>query len=286
MNEVVVFSGAGALLFAHLGGYQALLEKGIVPEYWVGTSGGAVAALIARLLSVSQQGVTVEDIAKELASRGNQLVTLGANRTLLQRGGFYEGQPLREEAARLITEHFPDGTANTPIGGSQGIKNLAVAAVRVKTLDLVIFGLDGGTQDVPAAQAVRASAAIPVIFEPETIDGEDYIDGGVKAVFPLKAGIMVNSQLFGGQADLYGFHVKEDVGNFPALPGRFYDIALRATIGSMMQVQLDLTEELYTEQYTKIVKLTIPSGLVTLTDFQDGMEVFELGYRQAKSQLA
>ena len=52
-----------------------------------------------------------------------------------------------------------------------------VTAVRLSDGDRVVFGRDD--LQAAAAEAVRASCAVPVLFEPVAVDGTQYIDGGV-----------------------------------------------------------------------------------------------------------
>jgi NTE family protein len=77
---------------------------------------------------------------------------------------------------------------------SRGLSNSFVQAPRplfIPAIDLdraerVVFGRDE-LREVPISHAVAASSALPGVFEPYTIDGRDYVDGGVG---------------FGGHADL------------------------------------------------------------------------------------
>jgi len=55
---------------------------------------------------------------------------------------------------------------------------LLIPAVDLDRAERVVFGL-GDLRDVPISQAVAASSAIPGFFDPYSIDGRDYIDGGV-----------------------------------------------------------------------------------------------------------
>ena len=52
-----------------------------------------------------------------------------------------------------------------------------VPAVRLSDGERVVFGRDD--LQATAAEAVRASCAVPVLFEPVTVDGRRYIDGGL-----------------------------------------------------------------------------------------------------------
>ena len=54
-----------------------------------------------------------------------------------------------------------------------------VTAVRLSDGERVVFGRDD--LQATAAEAVRASCAVPVMFEPVTVDGRRYVDGGVNS---------------------------------------------------------------------------------------------------------
>jgi NTE family protein len=55
---------------------------------------------------------------------------------------------------------------------------LLIPAIDLDTAERVVFGA-GELRDVPISEAVAASSAIPGFFDPYTIGGRDYVDGGV-----------------------------------------------------------------------------------------------------------
>jgi predicted acylesterase/phospholipase RssA len=57
-------------------------------------------------------------------------------------------------------------------------RTLLIPAIDLDRAERVVFGR-GELRDVPISHAVAASSAIPGFFEPYTIDGQDYVDGGV-----------------------------------------------------------------------------------------------------------
>jgi NTE family protein len=57
-------------------------------------------------------------------------------------------------------------------------KTLLIPAVDLNTAERVVFG-HGPLAGVPISEAVAASSAIPGFFDPYTIGGRDYVDGGV-----------------------------------------------------------------------------------------------------------
>ncbi|MGH7391922.1 MAG: patatin-like phospholipase family protein [Candidatus Rokuibacteriota bacterium] len=57
-------------------------------------------------------------------------------------------------------------------------RRLLIPAIDLDRAERVVFGCNE-LRDVPISHAVAASSAIPGFFEPYTIDGRDYVDGGV-----------------------------------------------------------------------------------------------------------
>jgi predicted acylesterase/phospholipase RssA len=82
-------------------------------------------------------------------------------------------------------------------------KDLLVTGVRRDTGELEIFSA-ATTPDVEIALACRASASIPVVFKPVTINGHKYVDGGYRDNIPRK--------YFGNQSPEQGI---EDITDSP-----------------------------------------------------------------------
>ncbi|MCC8399487.1 MAG: patatin-like phospholipase family protein [Rickettsia endosymbiont of Platyusa sonomae] len=63
-------------------------------------------------------------------------------------------------------------------------KDLLITAVRRDNGTLQIFSAEN-SPDVEIALACRASASIPIVFQPVTIDGVEYVDGGYRDNVPI-----------------------------------------------------------------------------------------------------
>ena len=63
-------------------------------------------------------------------------------------------------------------------------KELLIPAINLDTGHRVLFG-DAGALDVPISQAVRASAAVPLLFQPVRIAHQDFVDGGIERNLPV-----------------------------------------------------------------------------------------------------
>lgn len=57
-------------------------------------------------------------------------------------------------------------------------RELYIPAIDIDTGNFTVFG-EGDNADVPVSMAVAASSAIPLLFQPVTIKGKDYVDGSV-----------------------------------------------------------------------------------------------------------
>ena len=201
----LVLSAGGAAAEAwHAGVVRALHEatgwdaRGA--QLIVGTSAGAITGLCLRAgippadLYAHRRGDTVSDEGQALIDRvvtpysegrserdwsdhGPQSPTLVARALwppwqarplhaavgLLPRGA-RTTEALQQRMAELHPEPWPAARFWVP-------------AVRLSDGERVVFGRDD--VQTTAAEAVRASCAVPVLFEPVTVDGKQYIDGGL-----------------------------------------------------------------------------------------------------------
>lgn len=73
-------------------------------------------------------------------------------------------------------------------------RTLLIPAVDLDRAERVVFGL-GPLAEVPISQAIAASSAIPGFFEPCTVGGRDYVDGGVGYVAHADLAIEMGAEL-------------------------------------------------------------------------------------------
>lgn len=66
--------------------------------------------------------------------------------------------------------------------------DLLIPAINLDTGHKVIFG-EKGAQDVPVSLAVRASAAVPLLFSPVRIAHQDFVDGGIERNVPVDVAV-------------------------------------------------------------------------------------------------
>lgn len=155
----LVLSSGGRRAFAHIGVLAGLEDAGIRPDLVVGTSAGALVGLL------YASGLGVGDIARVGTE---ELVEHLADRLLpdTARGDRLEAFVVRHVGAGLI-ERLP----------------VRFAAVAVDVHDGCLSVFNAGD----AARAVRASASVPVFFQPARIGLRQFVDGSLAC--PLPAGV-------------------------------------------------------------------------------------------------
>lgn len=165
-----VLSGGGNRGAMQVGMLRVLLAAGVRPDFLVGASVGAVnAAAVAG--QPNQEGVE-RLVATWKALRDD---------TVFPHHHYSEWRFIQRR--RSV---FPSSALRTVIEDFLDYRLLEEAAVPV---ELVAACLDSGRErwlsTGPAVEALLASAAIPGIFPPVTIDGDVLIDGGVLNDVPI-----------------------------------------------------------------------------------------------------
>lgn len=156
----LALGGGAARGFAHVGVIKTLENQGIAVDLVVGTSAGAVVG------ALYANGLTAFDLQRLAIQMDESRLT---DWTLLERG-WLKGEAL----ARFI---------NQEVGGKplEGLpRRFACTATDIQNGELVLF------QRGNTGQAVRASAAVPGVFSPVTLNGRDYVDGGLVAPVPAR----------------------------------------------------------------------------------------------------
>ena len=155
----LALGGGAARGFAHIGVIQALEESGLAPDLVVGTSAGS---LVAALYASGMGG-------RELA------LTADAMDETAFADWSYPGRGLiRGEA---LAKFVRDKT------GHRNIEQMRIP------LGIAVTDLDSGAGVLfrrgDVGTAVRASSAVPAVFQPVRIGSREYVDGGLSAPIPV-----------------------------------------------------------------------------------------------------
>lgn len=163
---VLVLGGGGVKGMAHIGAWKAVEEAGLEIAEIIGTSIGAlVGACIAG-------GEGWRELApKALALRKRDIVSLNIPALLfngIRQPSVFRGDPFREYIDAVLPA----------VRFEELALPMSMNAVDLETGAMEWFGTAGRT-DVSVADAVYASAALPMFYPPGEIGGRYYVDGGV-----------------------------------------------------------------------------------------------------------
>ena len=162
LNLGLALGGGAARGFAHVGVIQVLEEAGIQPDLVVGTSAGS---LVAAMYASGKNSTQLRRVAETM----EEAEITDWMMPILNRGA------LRGEAlARYV---------NTQVGNrliEQMKMPLGIVATDLHSGEPVLFRR-GNT-----GSAVRASSAVPAVFQPVKIGTREYVDGGLVSPVPVR----------------------------------------------------------------------------------------------------
>ncbi|HYD62394.1 MAG TPA: patatin-like phospholipase family protein [Noviherbaspirillum sp.] len=160
----LALGGGAARGFAHIGVIKALEAQGIVPDIVVGTSAGS---LVGALYAAGNNGFALHKLALEMdeAAISDWSVPLFAKAT-----GVLKGEALQNYVNKAVN-NVPLEKLKRPFGA---------VATDLKTGEPILF------QRGNTGTAVRASSAVPGVFQSVRIGERSYVDGGLVSPVPVR----------------------------------------------------------------------------------------------------
>lgn len=160
----LALGGGAARGFAHIGVIKALEAQGIVPDIVVGTSAGSV---VGSLYAYGYNGFQLQKIALEM---DEATISDWAMPFFSKSSGVLKGEALQNYVNKAV-HNTPLEKLKIPFG---------CVATDLKNGEPILFRR-GNT-----GLAVRASSSVPSVFQPVSIGGKTYVDGGLVAPVPVK----------------------------------------------------------------------------------------------------
>ncbi len=159
----LALGGGAARGFAHIGVIKVLEANGIYPEIVAGTSAGS---LVGALYAAGNNGSHLQKLAMEMdeAAISDWSVPFFSNST-----GVLKGEGLQQFVNRAVHQQ-PIEKLRLQFGA---------VATDLKSGQPILFRR-GNT-----GAAVRASSAVPGVFQPVRIGNIDYVDGGLVSPVPV-----------------------------------------------------------------------------------------------------
>lgn len=163
IKVALVLGGGAARGFAHIGVIKALEAQGIFPDMVVGTSAGS---LVGALYAAGNNGFALQKLAMEMdeAAISDWSVPLFS-----QSSGVIKGEAVQLYVNRAV-HNQPIEKLKIPFGA---------VATDLHTGQAILFRR-GNT-----GAAVRASSAVPGVFQPVKIGNATYVDGGLVSPVPV-----------------------------------------------------------------------------------------------------
>ena len=158
----LALGGGAARGFAHIGVLQVLEEEGIKPSLVVGTSAGSV---VASFYASGKSGQQLQWLADNMdETQFTDWANPFSGRGILR--GEALGKYINSQLNGMKIEDM-----KLPLG---------IVATDLRTGEGILFRRGDVTT------AVRASSAVPSVFEPVQIAGKDYVDGGLVSPVPVR----------------------------------------------------------------------------------------------------
>ncbi len=273
----VVLSGGGAKGYAHIGALKVIEEAGIKIDYIGGTSIGAIVG------GLYASGYSADDLEKIMYSLDlNRMILNEKTRTDLP---FFDKSYREKYILELPFDNFKLSFPNALSSGQGTSEALTYLFRHVHDVDdfsklpipfvCVATKLSTGEEVVFNSgylpQVVLASGAYPTLLEPVYINGEMYIDGGVKNNYPVQEVIDLGADIIIGIDLQEGLLKQENINSVTKVIEQIitYNIAQRS------------------QEQSKLVDLSIKPDLkgYSVTSFDDKDSIITLGYNAAKEML-
>jgi NTE family protein len=199
----LVLSGGGARGLAHIGVIAGLEAHGISPGVVSGSSMGAIVG------ALYAAGVSPEEMLN--IARNRKLHNL-FDWSFSRHGGMLSLKILLQE----LQAHIPEDSF-------ESLK---------KKLFITASNLSYGCEEVFSKgelyRVVLASASIPIIFEPQVIDGQTYVDGGLFSDLPVVPILGKCRKIIASHVNYTG--PNPDLSNIRAIAERVYRLAIYQTV--------------------------------------------------------
>src|SRR5512140_162318 len=172
-NFTLVLGGGGMRGLAHVGALRALVERGWVPDEIIGTS---IGSLIGATWAVGFTLAEMEQFCLGLRRRDIfQIAHADMAFKRMRSPALYKAEPLDHVIRGFVGEATFSELSRT----------LIVNSVDINSGMQVYWGLPG-LRDVPVADAVFGSCALPGFFPPREIQGRWFVDGALVGNLPVR----------------------------------------------------------------------------------------------------
>lgn len=240
----IALSGGGARGILHIGVLEALRKYGIHPEVISGTSAGA---LVGVFYAAGLEPLQILELVK--GSKMHKMI-----KWKLPSSGLFDMKKVQS----LLEQHIPkDDFSALKRPFYCAVSNLNTGLPEIKNSGKLF-------------QWVLASASIPVIFEPQVINGTTYVDGGIFENLPVNC--IRDKCRF-----LIGVHVnhngpEENISGFKAIAERTFRLAIAKNVDESLNVCDFVIDPPQTRLFNTF-------------DFEKADEIFRIGFDETEKRI-
>jgi len=267
-----VLGGGGARGALQAGALRALLEPGLRPDLWVGTSAGAVNATYLAVHGFTAKTLTDLEAAWREAADAE---LLPANylwltvRVLFNRIGARSEHRMRD----FFVAHGLK--PNLRFGELEGVRLILVAA-DLNARCAVLYGTD---PDQLVLEGLLASTALPPWVHPLEKDGRLLMDGGVVSNLPIEPALAQ------GATEIVALDLTDPRSLDPVAQG--FGPFLNRLTNTVEQRQIDLELALARARRVPVHRLVLQAEKpVAIWDFSHPDELMARGYEIARREIA
>jgi predicted acylesterase/phospholipase RssA len=268
----MVMSGGGNYGALEAGALEVLLEAGIRPSLWVGTSAGGLNAI----LMASDPTVDGARYLQELwrkarpVPQGGASIFTATRRFAMGMESLFPNEPVVE----FISSHLPSGCRTFGDVYDRTKQRAFALAVEYPACVARVFGQQ---RDDLLLDGAMATSALPPYFPPWTVGSRRYLDGGLAANLPLRVAVEY------GADEIVAMSIEGDV---IMMEGsgiiNISGFALGTMIGQLTAYQLEWTRNAGVHVHF----LRLDAGSVRPWDFTQADALIDRGRQLARAFLA
>lgn len=269
-----VLSGGGNLGPLEIGAMRALFERGIIPDFLVGCSAGAINTVqIARrpdldsveVLAANWRSCRLSDVYP-----GNRLMALA--RFLAGKDSLFDNRNFYAMFQRY-------GITPAHTFGNWPAIPFYVTATDLRTGRLHVFGDNPNDRIL---DAMMASSALTPFHPPWEVNGERYVDGGTVTPLPIRTALERKA------TEIYALHIFDPSKEIKE-PGLVRGVVgvLSRSVDTMLRMQAQHDLLLAQRAGVRLHHIQLaPAKPLPLTDFTKTDELIEAGYATTREFLA
>lgn len=260
----LVLGGGGMKGLAHIGVLTALEEHGLLPVDVVGSS---VGALVGAAWCAGLSAADLTTVALEL--KRSDLFRIAHRDMALKRmssPALYRGEPIENFVSGLLGD----------ITFRELKRPLLVNTIELATGRQVFWG-SPGLADIPVADAVLASCALPAYLPPREIGGRFFVDGAAVSNLPVRATLSQDRDLV----------VAVDIGTTAALRKDVHKLGFAGVYARSIEFGIQTMRISTLRHWSRPPLLLMQPRVdhIGLLSFRNSRELLDEGYKAARRIL-